>query len=56
MGLFGGESRRDVWDDVAETVGGVVTGHGDIWGGGPRVEAPVSGGLWTVVLDIQTVK
>lgn len=55
MGLFGDKSGRDAWDEVAEAVGGTVAGRGDMWGGGPRVKAPVDGGPWTVVLDTQTV-
>ncbi|MBC8137964.1 MAG: hypothetical protein H8F28_18955 [Fibrella sp.] len=55
MGLFRTKSGRDAWDEVADAVGGVVAGRGDVWGGGPRVEAPMDGGPWTVVLDTQTV-
>lgn len=56
MGLFGTDkSGPDAWDEVAEAVGGVVTGRGDVWGGGPRVEAPVEGGPWTVVMDTQMI-
>ena len=55
MGFLGMKSRDEVWDEVAAATGGVVIGRGDFWNGGPRVEAPVEGGPWTVALDIYVV-
>ena len=55
MGLFGKGSGRDAWDEVAEAINGTVIRRESIWGGQTRVEAPVEGGPWSVMIDVQTV-